>query len=45
MELNDKNNKLLINGEEIVLVSKTKFSATLVEEHLEWREHIDLCKR
>jgi hypothetical protein len=45
MELNDKNNKLLINGEEIVLVSKTKFLGIIIDEHLEWKEHIDLCKR
>jgi len=37
--------KLLINGEEIVLVSKTKLVGIIGDEHLEWKEHIDLCKR
>ena len=45
MELNGKNYKLLINGEDIVLVSKTKFLGIIVDEHLEWNEHINLCKR
>ena len=45
MELNDNNYKLLINGEEIVLVSKTKFLGIIVDKHIEWKEHIDLCKR
>ena len=38
-----KNDKLLMN--EIVLVSKTKFLGIRVDEHVEWKEHIDLCKR
>jgi len=36
MELNDKNDELLINGEEIVLVSITKSLYIIVDEHLEW---------
>ena len=45
MELNDQNDKLLINWEETVLFSKTKFLGIIVDEHLEWKEHIDLCKQ
>jgi len=37
MELNFKTFKLLINGSEIILVSKTKFLCILVDEHLEWK--------
>ena len=44
MELNDKNFKLLISGEEIISVSKTKFLGIIVDQHLDWKEHIDLCK-
>ena len=37
MESNFKTFKLLINGSEIILVSKTKFLCILVDEHLEWK--------
>ena len=43
MELNVKMFKLLINEEEIGLVSKTKFLSIIFDEHLEWKEHIKLC--
>jgi len=37
MELSDKHFKLLIHGEEIGLVSKTKFIGITFNEHLEWK--------
>ena len=42
MDPNDKKYKLLINGEEIVLVSKTSFLGSIVDVDLEWKEQIDL---
>ena len=44
-EISNNNCKLIINGEEIGLVSKTKFLGIIIDEHLEWKYHIDMCKR
>ena len=44
-EISNSNCKLIINGEEIGLVSKTKFLGIIIDEHLEWKYHIDMCKR
>ena len=44
-EISNNNCKLIINGEEIDIVSKTKFLGIIIDEHLEWKYHIDMCKR
>ena len=44
-ELNNISCKLIINGEEIGLVSKTKLLGIIIDEHLEWKYHIDMCKK
>ena len=44
-QISKSNCKLIINGEEIGLVSKTKFLGIIIDEHLEWKYHIDMCKR
>ena len=35
----------MINGKEIGLVSKTKFLGIIIDQHLEWKYHIDMCKK
>ena len=44
-EFNYTRCKLMINGKEIELVSKTKFLGIIIDQHLEWKYHIDICKK
>ena len=44
-EFNYTRCKLMINGTEIGLVSKTKFLGIIIDQHLEWKYHIDMCKK
>ena len=44
-EFNYTRCKLMINGKEIGLVSKTKFLGIIIDQHLEWKYHIDMCKK
>ena len=44
-EISNSNCKLISNGEEISLISKTKILGITIDEHLEWKYHIDMCKR
>ena len=43
-QISNSNCKLIIN-EEIDLVSKPNFWDIIIDEHLEWKYHIDMCKR
>ena len=44
-EFNYTRCKLMINGKEIGLVSKTKFLGIIIDQHLEWKYHIHMCKK
>jgi len=42
--LNAQHNKLYLNNEEMGFVTNTKFLGLIIDEHLEWNDHINLCR-